>query len=76
MTAAAQEEAVRMADGAMMQKAAEGAEALSTIDNLLRSIEGMQGQMSAMTELIVAMEQRISDLESGTKPRKLLQVRN
>ena len=49
---------------------------LAVIENLLRSIEGMQGQISAMTELIVAMEQRISDLEHPKPTRKLIQVRN
>lgn len=48
---------------------------MGTIENLLHGIEGMQGQMQAMTELIVQLEQRISDLERP-KPRKLIQVRN
>ncbi len=58
-----------------LRKVAENSEAMVAITNLLKAMEGMQEQLAALTDLIVAMDHRIDKLEAKGKP-KLISTRN
>lgn len=66
---------VALLPGLGLRKVAENSEDMAAIGNLLKAMEGMQEQIAALTDLVVAMDHRIDKLEQKGKP-KLISSRN
>ena len=58
-----------------LRKVAENSDEMAAIGNLLKAMEGMQDQIAALTDLVVALDHRIDKLEAKGKP-KLISTRN
>lgn len=58
-----------------LRTVAENSDEMAAIGNILKAMEGMQEQIAAMTDLILAMDARIDKMEAKSKP-KLISVRN
>ncbi len=58
-----------------LRKVAENSDDMVAITNMLKAMEGMQDQIAALTDLVVAMDHRIDKLEAKGKP-KLISTRN
>lgn len=58
-----------------LRKVAENSEDMIAIANLLKALEGMQEQVAALTDLVVAIDHRLDKLEAKGKP-KLITSRN
>lgn len=58
-----------------LRKVAENSEEMAAVGNLLKAMEGMQEQLSALTDLVIAQDARIEKLEKAKAP-KLISVRS
>lgn len=64
-----------MAEQNGLRTIVENSENMAAIGNLLRVIEGMQEQVSALTDLVISLDHRVTKLENAKAP-KLISVRN
>ena len=55
--------------GLGLRKVAENSDEMAAIGNLLKALEGMQEQLAALTDLVLAMDHRLDKLESKGKPK-------
>ena len=58
-----------------LRKVAENSEEMAAVGNLLKAMEGMQEQIAPLTDLVIAQDARIDELEKKSKP-KLISVRD
>ncbi len=58
-----------------LRKVADNSDDMVAITNMLKAMEGMQEQLAALTDLVVAQDARIEALEKKAKP-KLISVRS